>query len=59
MRTSRNEIKNGLLFNGYDYQNQAWVIGGKYERCGHPEDMECHCYSKLHQGEVANIKENQ
>jgi hypothetical protein len=37
--------------NGYDYDNQAWYMNGVYVRCGHPEDMDCGCYGKLHQGE--------
>jgi hypothetical protein len=42
----------GKLLNGFDYENQAWVINGKYERCGHPDSMECDCYGKLHAGET-------
>ena len=37
----------------YDYDNQAWVEDGKYIRCGHPEDMDCQCYGRLHEGEEA------
>lgn len=39
--------------NGYDYQKQAWVIGGRYETCAHPASMNCDCYGKLHHGETA------
>jgi len=35
----------------YDYDNQAWVVNNKYERCGHPQEMNCNCYGKLHEGE--------
>lgn len=35
----------------YDYDNQAWIVNGKYIRCGHPESMNCNCYGKLHEGE--------
>jgi hypothetical protein len=35
----------------YDYEKQAWVINGKYIRCGHPESMKCTCYGRLHEGE--------
>ena len=45
------EYRNGRLWNGYDYDRQAWVIEGKYVRCGHPDSMECHCYGKIHEGE--------
>lgn len=38
----------------FDYENQAWVLGGKYERCGHPESFNCRCYGKLHAGEQPN-----
>jgi hypothetical protein len=37
----------------YDYDNQAWVVNGKYENCAHPASMECGCYGRLHQGENA------
>ena len=51
MRTSLDEYKNGVLFNGYDYTKQAWVKNGKYIKCGHPDTMNCNCYGKLHAGE--------
>jgi len=37
----------------YDYENQAFVKDGKYVRCGHPENMNCKCYGRLHAGETA------
>lgn len=51
MRESSNELKNGRLINGYDYENQVWVVNGKYVRCGHPENMNCGCYGREHEGE--------
>jgi hypothetical protein len=51
MRKSGNEVKNGRLMNGYDYEKQAWVINGKYIHCGHPESMKCGCYGRKHEGE--------
>lgn len=39
----------------FDYHNQAWIIDGKYQRCGHPEEMNCRCYGRLHEGEPANM----
>lgn len=53
MRTCVNEYnyETGRLMNGYDYINQAWVLDGRYIRCGHPETMDCHCYGKDHDGE--------
>lgn len=57
-RTSNNEYRNGLLFNGYDYTNQAWVVEGAYVACGHtlPNPLTgkatpCKCYGKIHAGE--------
>lgn len=38
----------------FDYKNQAWVVQGKYMSCGHPENMNCNCYGKKHQGELAD-----
>ena len=35
----------------YDYDNQAWVVDGKYVRCGHHDTMSCSCFGKLHEGE--------
>ena len=37
----------------YDYDNQAWVVNGKYARCYHPASMKCGCYGRLHEGEKA------
>ena len=36
---------------GFDYTNQAWYSKGVYIRCGHPENINCNCYGKLHAGE--------
>jgi hypothetical protein len=36
----------------YDYENQAWVVDGKYIRCGHPDAMDCQCFGLEHQGEA-------
>ena len=35
----------------YNYTHQAWVVDGKYVRCGHPEVMRCGCYGRDHEGE--------
>lgn len=38
MRTSTNQLTpTGILVNGFDYKNQAWVINGVYTDCGHPK----------------------
>jgi hypothetical protein len=51
MRYSNDEYKDGQLINGYDYENQAWVENGKYVACGHPSNMNCNCYGRIHEGE--------
>lgn len=38
--------------NGFDYENQAWVVAGRYESCGHPQTMACGCYGRIHAGEL-------
>ena len=50
-RLSRDEFQDGRLINGYDYDNQAWVLDGRYVLCGHPPDMACICYGRSHAGE--------
>ena len=37
----------------YDYENQAWVVNGRYEGCGHL--MACSCYGRIHAGEWYTI----
>ena len=51
MRTTDNHYQDKKLYNGYDYEKQAWVLKGKYVRCGHPDSMNCQCYGKAHEGE--------
>ena len=53
MRESDNQLDaDYTLISGYDYTNQAWVIDGKYIRCGHPDSMDCGCYGREHEGEL-------
>jgi hypothetical protein len=35
------------------YRLQAWIVNGLVDPkgCGHPDSMECACYSKNHAGE--------
>jgi len=55
-RTSQDQFDGqGILLNGFDYANQAWVRDGKYMRCGHPAAMECGCYGKAHEGEPVKV----
>ena len=51
MRTSNDTFINGRLIHGFDYDNQAWAKDGVYLRCGHPENMDCNCYGRIHAGE--------
>jgi hypothetical protein len=39
MRTSRDEIRDGYVFSGFDYRLQVWVRAGVIQSCGHPESM--------------------
>jgi hypothetical protein len=55
-RISNDQYINGRLINGYDYKNQAWVLEGKYVKCGHPESMNCSCYGKEHAGEETSTE---
>ena len=50
-RTSTDQVADGRLLNGYDYDNQAWVKNGRYVQCGHPEYMDCGCYGRVHEGQ--------
>lgn len=38
-RTSRDEIKDGYVWNGYDYSLQVWVVNGVVRDCSHPGEM--------------------
>ena len=44
--------------NMFDYEKQVGINDGKYQRCGHPETMNCKCYGKEHEGETAIITEH-
>ena len=35
---------------GYDYTNQAWVVDGVYQDCGHP-NVDCGCFAREHKGQ--------
>lgn len=55
-RQSNDEYRDGRLWNGYDYDRQAWVKAGKYLDCSHPASMDCRCYGRQHAGEDTPIK---
>ena len=51
IRSDEATPSNAKLYNGYDYNNQVWVMNGLYVRCGHLEAMQCSCYGREHAGE--------
>lgn len=38
-RQSRDELVNGVVVNGYDYDLQVWVVDTKIQPCSHPATM--------------------
>ncbi len=42
-RQSTDEIKNGRVFNGFDYTLQVWVKNGVVQPCAHPGRMGPRC----------------
>jgi hypothetical protein len=38
-RFSDDELRDGRVFNGFDYRIQAWVVDGVIQHCGHPASM--------------------
>ena len=55
-RTSKDEFDaDGYLINGFDYENQAWVRNGRYERCGHPENMKCSCHGRKYENDRVEL----
>lgn len=36
MRKGTDELKGGVVWNGFDYFLQVWVEGGVIQDCGHP-----------------------
>jgi hypothetical protein len=41
-RLSGDELRNGFVWNGFDYALQVWVVDGVVQRCGHPPAMARH-----------------
>ena len=39
----------------FDYMRQAWVVAGRYIRCGHPDALGCRCYGREHAGGPATL----
>jgi hypothetical protein len=38
-RLSGDEVRDGFVWNGFDYALQVWVVDGVVQRCGHPPAM--------------------
>jgi len=38
-RLSGDEVRDGYVWNGFDYALQVWVTDGIVQRCGHPAAM--------------------
>ena len=38
-RFSDDELRDGRVFNGFDYEIQVWVVDGAIQQCGHPASM--------------------
>src|SRR5437667_9046944 len=38
-RVSEDELCEGHVFNGFDYNVQVWIVDGVIRRCGHPASM--------------------
>ena len=38
-RLSGDELRDGYVWNGFDYALQVWVVDGVVQRCGHPPAM--------------------
>jgi hypothetical protein len=38
-RLSGDEIRDGRVWNGFDYELQLWVVNGIIQHCGHPDTM--------------------
>ena len=41
-RLSGDEVRDGYVWNGFDYALQVWVVEGVVQRCGHPAAMSQH-----------------
>jgi hypothetical protein len=57
-RSSRDHFRDGFVYNGFDYDVQAWVIDGIVQRCGHRDP--CRCFGKKYEGwTLAGAKEHE
>ena len=53
-RQSRDEIRDGAVWNGYDYALQIWVLEGIIQPCGHQDAPECGCRAAIYFGMPVN-----
>lgn len=51
MRQGQNEMQAGVIKNGFSYTHQTWIKDFIVQRCGHPQQMNCQCFGKKHEGE--------
>lgn len=52
-RESADEIRDGAVYNGFDYDLQVWVRNGLVQGCGHPASMGKYCCSAaLYAGQI-------
>lgn len=58
-RVSIDEIKDGIVYNGFDYNLQVWVINGIVQNCNHPQSSDkghgCCNARHLHGREISKI----
>ena len=50
-KTPPRKDRNVLPHSIFDYEKQAWVQGGRWVNCEHPESLGCECYGRQHAGE--------
>lgn len=55
MRTGQNEMRAGVIVNGFSYTRQVWIKEFIIQGCGHPETLDCGCFGKQHAGEQARF----
>jgi hypothetical protein len=38
-RLSKDKVKHGRVWNGFDYALQVWIVEGAIQDCSHPQEM--------------------
>lgn len=56
-RLSTDQMKDGKVLNGFDYDVQAWVRDSVYQDCGHPAEMKARrcCNAHLFAGQRVGV----